>query len=60
MKQFPNSLAIKLTRCPNIPESPPYELPFVHPSRFSNNLAKEKAIDMIIETYARGYSIDDF
>ncbi len=39
---------------------PPYELPFVHPSRFSKNLSKAKAIDMIIETYARGYSIDHF
>ncbi len=38
---------------------PPYDLPYVHPSRFSNDLSKDDAIDMIIETYARGYSIDE-
>ncbi len=39
---------------------PPYDLPFVHPSRFSNDLPKDDAIDKIIKTYARGYSIDEF
>ena len=35
----------------------PYELPIVSPSRFSNNLSKEKCLKMIKETYANGYII---
>ena len=34
---------------------PEYDLPIVYPSRFSNELTKERCLQMIHETYARGY-----
>lgn len=34
---------------------PEYDLPIVYPSRFSNDIAKERCLQMIHETYARGY-----
>lgn len=34
---------------------PPYPLPVVYPSRFGNELEKERAIEQIIATYAAGY-----
>lgn len=34
---------------------PDYDLPIVYPSRYSNDLTKERCLQMIHETYANGY-----
>lgn len=34
---------------------PEYDLSIVHPSRFSNDLTREKALEMIKATYVKGY-----
>ena len=34
----------------------PYDLPGVYPSRYSNDLTKHECIDMIRQTYAKGYT----
>ena len=33
----------------------PYELPIVHPARFSNQVSQQECLKMITETYAKGY-----
>ncbi len=33
----------------------PYDLPIVHPSRFSNDLSQSECLKMIIDTYSKGY-----
>ena len=33
----------------------PYDLPIVHPSRFSNDMSRQSAIDAMLKTYAQGY-----
>ncbi len=35
---------------------PEYDLPIVHPSRFSDGLTREECLRLIAATYARGYS----
>ena len=35
----------------------PYDLPFVHPARFSNGPVRERCLALIRETYARGYAL---
>ncbi len=35
----------------------PYDLPIVHPSRFSNDLSRDACLAMIAETYRQGYSM---
>ncbi len=37
--------------------APVHHLPIVHPSRFSNDLTRERCIEMIRETYVRGYAL---
>lgn len=36
---------------------PPFDLPQVYPSRFSNNLTKEDSLSQIVATYEKGYSL---
>ena len=36
---------------------PAHDLPMVHPSRFSNDLTRERCLALIGETYARGYAL---
>ena len=38
---------------------PPYDLPIVHPSRFSNELTRERCLELIRDTYAQGYVLPD-
>ncbi len=35
---------------------PPYDLPIVHPARFSNEMSRAACLEEIKRTYARGYS----
>lgn len=37
-------------------EMPPYDLPMVYPSRFSNTLSRQACLDAIVKIYAQGYS----
>lgn len=37
----------------------PYNLPIVHPSRFSNDLSRDDCLAMITRTYAAGYALPD-
>ena len=39
--------------------SPEYELPIVHPSRFSNTLTQQQCLELIHKTYASGYTLQD-
>ena len=34
---------------------PAYDLPIVHPSRFTSDLTRERCLKMITQTYAKGY-----
>ena len=38
---------------------PACDLPMVHPSRFSNDLTRERCLALIRETYARGYALPE-
>ncbi len=40
-------------------EEPPYDLPAVLPSRFPQNLSRSQIVKSIVETYARGYSLQE-
>lgn len=35
---------------------PPFELPIVYPSRFSNNISQQERLNQIMKTYSMGYS----
>ena len=38
---------------------PAFDLPIVHPSRFSNDMARERCLALIRDTYAAGYTMPD-
>jgi dimethylglycine dehydrogenase len=38
---------------------PPYDLPIVYPSRFSNDLTQSECLASIAQIYERGYAISD-
>ena len=38
---------------------PAHDLPIVHPSRFSNDMTRERCLALIRETYAKGYVLPD-
>ena len=38
---------------------PAFDLPIVHPSRFSNDMARERCLALIRDTYASGYTMPD-
>ncbi|MEM7221619.1 MAG: FAD-binding oxidoreductase [Pseudomonadota bacterium] len=39
--------------------TPPFDLPVVHPSRFSNDLTRARCLEQIVATYAKGYGLPD-
>ena len=39
--------------------APPYDLPIVYPSRFSNDLGRQECLDRIKATYAAGYTMSE-